>query len=102
MILHLPAPADQPAGLGVTRPVEGPAPDAGRLEHGDAISRHLPVPDQERGTGERSEPAAHEVGRLLIHSRWFPGPGESLVVALGVVHRSTFPVLADSSATRAL
>src|SRR5215470_1957562 len=100
MILHLPAAADQPAGLGITRAVEGPARDAGRLEHGDAISRHLPVPDQERGAGKRSEPSAYEVRRLLVHPRRFPRPGESLVVALAVVHRSAFLCLSAPSAAR--
>src|SRR5699024_9209323 len=100
VVLHLPAAADHEALLRLLDAIERAARELELFQDGDLVPGHVAVADEEGRTGQRGQTCADEPRRLVLHALRLPRPGERIVVAAVVFHRSFLSWYAARSVRR--
>ena len=89
VIVHLPAAAHNIADIGHILSVTGTSRDLVLLQNMNMTSRHLRIPHEIAGSGQRCKSRADDICRFLFHALRFFRAGKCFIIAAGIIHTFT-------------
>ena len=92
MVVHLAATPHVIAVFGVVGAVAGASAHGVAVEDLDVLPFHSGVADEVEGRGEPGQPAADDVGFLLLCALHFLRMGEGFVISCGIIHGEFSPL----------